>query len=267
MPQRPSRGVCHRDVFEFFQVTAGIRLAEGGRDGEGPQRRGADLAVAQDAGEHRQGGRQVDAHDDPRCFPVVSRRPGPGCQDRLAVRPRCPLLAVCHRRGADGAAVAPSRAAGPSGRQLPRPGGWPVQGGDHGGHGGLQRLVLPDPYHPPARRAERRVGGAVPFHVPAQFRRPVPLVDPRVPAMFRADVPETPVHEHRDPARGERDVRADPGAAVQVQPEVLAEPVTPPVQGAAQRKLGFRVGPPVGPHVGRASRAGRARIVSHGAQG
>ena len=54
--------------------------------------------------------------------------------------------------------------------------------------------------------------------------------------------------------------------AVEIQPVILAVPVTPAVQGAAQRELGLGVGAPVGAHVGRAACAGRVRVVGHGAQ-
>src|SRR6202050_857045 len=123
--------------------------------------------------------------------------------------------------------------------------------GHHGGNGVVDRHVLPEPDHGPAGQDQRRVVDPVTLEFLGQFRAPVPFVPPRLAAVLRASVPEASVDEYRDLARGERDVRPDAPAGVQVQPVVLAVAITEPVQGTAQRQFGLGVRPPVGPHVGR----------------
>src|ERR1700691_4442196 len=74
-------------------------------------------------------------------------------------------------------------------------------------NGRVQGLVLPEPDHGPARRAERGVGGPVALHIAAQLRFPVPGIGRWLAAVLRAAVPEAPVDEHRDPLGCEHDVR------------------------------------------------------------
>jgi len=114
-----------------------------------------------------------------------------------------------------------------------------------------------------AGQGQRRVVGPVALDVAQQLRAPVPLVVARLGAVLGARVPEAAVDEDGHLARGERDVRPDPPAAVQVQPVVLAVAVAEVVQRAAQGQLGLGVRPPVGPHVGRPALAGGMRIVRH----
>jgi len=61
-PQRGAGGVHHRYVFEFFQVTARVPLAQRGRHREGAQRCRANLSLTQQAGQSWQRRGQVDAH-------------------------------------------------------------------------------------------------------------------------------------------------------------------------------------------------------------
>nr|WP_308207673.1 hypothetical protein [Actinomadura madurae] len=61
--QRGAGGGGHRRVLQLLQVAARVPLAERGRDGVRGERRGADLPRGVDAGEQRERGRQVDAHD------------------------------------------------------------------------------------------------------------------------------------------------------------------------------------------------------------
>src|ERR1022692_2138402 len=127
--------------------------------------------------------------------------------------------------------------------------------------------MLPEPDHSPAGLAERRVGGSVPLDVPAQLRLPVPGVRRGLVAVLRTAVPEAAVHEDSDLARGEDDVWADPDPGGQVEPVVLAVPVTLAVQRPPQRHLRSSVGAPIGPHIGGAPRTGRLRVVRHSGSG
>jgi hypothetical protein len=76
-------------------------------------------------------------------------------------------------------------------------------------------------------------------------------------------MPEAPVHEDGHPPRGERDVGAEPAPGGQVEPVVLAEPVSLPVQRAAQREFWLGVHAPVRAHVRRAAGTGRGRVGTH----
>ena len=143
-----------------------------------------------------------------------------------------------------------------------------ADGGDHHGDGVLDRHVLPQPHHRPARLTQRRVGGAVPLDVPGQLRRPVPLVVLWLRTVLGAGVPEAAVDEHRHLARGERDIRADPFGG-QVEAEILPVSVAHRVQRAAQRQLRPRVGPAIRFHVRRTAEAGWQRVgpALHGVSG
>lgn len=115
---------------------------------------------------------------------------------------------------------------------------------DSGGQG----FVLPHSHDIPARRDESHVGGSVSFHIPAKFRRPVPLVGRRLPAVFRAYVPEAAVDENGHLFRGEDDVGTDLDP-IKVEPEILAVPEAESVQGTAQCYLRLGASPAVGAHV------------------
>jgi hypothetical protein len=79
-------------------------------------------------------------------------------------------------------------------------------------------------------------------------------------------VPEAPVDEDGDAPGGERYVRPDPLAFGQVQPVILAEPVTLPVQRPAQRHLGLRASTPDRAHIGRPTFSQWMRVLGHGPQ-
>src|SRR5690606_18519962 len=62
-PQRGAGGGRHRRVLQLLPVAARVPLAQRGGDRVRGERRGTDLLRGVDAGEERERGRQVDAHD------------------------------------------------------------------------------------------------------------------------------------------------------------------------------------------------------------
>src|SRR5258708_12689048 len=73
---------------------------------------------------------------------------------------------------------------------------------DHLGNRHVDRLVLPEPDHRPARLAKSRISGPVPVDVTAQLRFPVPGIRRWLAAVLRTPLPEPPIHEDRHlPAR------------------------------------------------------------------
>ena len=71
------------------------------------------------------------------------------------------------------------------------------------------QLVLPNPQHPPADLAQRPRHPPVPGLIACELRAPERRVALRLRGMARARVPETPVHEHRQPQLGEDEVGPD----------------------------------------------------------
>lgn len=122
--------------------------------------------------------------------------------------------------------------------------------------------MFPQAHDTPPSRLERGISCAVPFNVTPELGCPVPLVAGGLAPVLGTYVPEAPIYKDRDLARSEDDVRTDPHAAGQVQPEVLSIPVASRVQCAAKRNLGLGVRTAVRLHVARASLARRPRIGS-----
>jgi len=108
--------------------------------------------------------------------------------------------------------------------------------------------VLPEPDHSPTCSLEGGVDAPIPFHVPAELGRPVPLVRGGLPTVLGADVPEATVDEDGYLLSGEDDVRADLDVP-QVQSQVLPVAEAHAVKGLAQSDLRLGVRTPVGPHV------------------
>src|SRR5262249_60536478 len=97
-----------------------------------------------------------------------------------------------------------------------------------------------------------------------ELGRPYPCVARRLGAVLGPGLQEPPAQKAGPPPRGERDVGTDRGPGVQVEPVVLAEPVSLPVQRAAQREFWLGVRAPVRAHVRRAPGAGRGRVGTTG---
>lgn len=118
----------------------------------------------------------------------------------------------------------------------------------NGGHRAREFLVFPEADHAPACSGQRRIGRTVTRDVSPQFRRPVPLVLRRLPAMDRADMPKAAVDVHRDLPRGEDDIRPDLHATY-LEAQVLPVPVTLPMKCASKRHFGFGVAPAIRLHI------------------
>lgn len=115
------------------------------------------------------------------------------------------------------------------------------------------RIVCPEPQDRPAGRFERSRLFAIPFDVAVQLRRPILAVHLRPLTVLWAAVPETSVHEDRDFALCEDDVRTDE-PPVDANREVLPEAIAKSVKRGAQGDLGRGIGAPDCGHVARSSR-------------
>src|SRR5258708_15554859 len=132
---------------------------------------------------------------------------------------------------------------------------------DHLGNRHVDRLVLPEPDHRPARLAKSRISGPVPVDVTAQLRFPVPGIRRWLAAVLRTAVPEAAIHEDGDLPGGEHDVRPDPYPVGQRESVILAIAEAEPVQRPPQRQLGLGVGAAGSPHVRPTPRARWLRIA------
>jgi len=108
--------------------------------------------------------------------------------------------------------------------------------------------MLPDAYDAPPGRHQNSIGAPVPLDVPLQLGRPVPLIDRWLAAVLRTDVPEAAVDEDCDLPPRENDVRAN-SCPIELQREVLPEPVAHSVQGRPQDDFRLSVAAPVRLHV------------------
>src|SRR5258707_1972862 len=132
---------------------------------------------------------------------------------------------------------------------------------DHLGNRHVDRLVLPEPDHRPARLAKSRISGPVPVDVTAQLRFPVPGIRRWLAAVLRTAVPEAAIHEDGDLPGGEHDVRPDPDPVGQVESVILAIAEAEPVQRPPQRQLGLRGGAAGIPPGRRTARAPWLRLA------
>jgi hypothetical protein len=73
----------------------------------------------------------------------------------------------------------------------------------------LPQLMLPNPHHPPTRRAQGAAHFPVARPISSEFLSPERRVVARRRGVNRAGVPETTVHEHGQPQLGEDEIRPD----------------------------------------------------------
>lgn len=115
------------------------------------------------------------------------------------------------------------------------------------------RVVCPEPQDSPAGRFERSRLFAIPFDVALQLRRPILAIHLRPLTVLWAAMPETSVHEDRDFALCEDDVRTDE-PPVDTNREVLPEAIAKAMKRGAQGDLGRGIGTPDCGHVARSAR-------------
>lgn len=90
--------------------------------------------------------------------------------------------------------------------------------------------MLPNPRHTPPLPPQKPAHRPVPLHVPRNLPVPERGVGPRFRPVFRASVPETPVHKHRQLRRAKHEIRLPeervipPPAGDFVRPENLNHP-------------------------------------------
>src|SRR5260221_8082252 len=149
----------------------------------------------------------------------------------------------------------------PGSQAIAKPGGLTEMATPHLANRHVDRLVLPEPDHRPARLAKSRISGPVPVDVTAQLRFPVPGIRRWLAAVLRTAVPEAAIHEDGDLPGGQHDVRPDPYPVGQLESVILAIAEAEPVQRPPQRQLGLGVGAAVSPHVRRTPGARWLRIA------
>lgn len=110
-----------------------------------------------------------------------------------------------------------------------------------------RRVVLPDPDDAPSCGSERVIDGAITLNIPCELGLPVLHVHRGSPTVLRTSMPEATIDEHGHPPSRKDYVRAD-AAIDRLDGVVNAEAKAPPVQFAAERKLGLGVPTRAAPH-------------------
>ena len=105
------------------------------------------------------------------------------------------------------------------------------------GHG----HVFPDANNHPSSRNERGVDLTIPFSIAPKLRAPVARVGLGLATVQRTHMPEAPIHEDRHPRAREDDVSAH-APTRNIEPVVLPEAETSPVQPRSEKELRRRVG-------------------------
>jgi hypothetical protein len=87
---------------------------------------------------------------------------------------------------------------------------WIGKGRQNSSRGDVNRLVLPNAHHSPARRHQGAVVTSIPLDIALELCLPIRLVLRGRCTVLGAAVPEAPIHEHREPLTSEDHVGATP---------------------------------------------------------